>query len=29
MVWVATVFMIVGLVLETLGHVLWRLGQHG
>lgn len=28
-VWFATVFMIVGCVLETIGHVLWRLGQRG
>jgi hypothetical protein len=27
MVRLATVFMIAGCVLETIGHVLWRLGQ--
>jgi hypothetical protein len=28
-IWLATVFMIVGSVLEMIGHVLWRLGQRG
>ena len=28
-VWLATVFMIVGSVLEMIGHVLWHLGQRG
>ena len=26
-VWLATAFMIAGCVLETIGHVLWRLGE--
>jgi hypothetical protein len=27
--WLATIFMMVGGMLETIGHLLWHIGQRG